>query len=224
MNPIVLIPARLESTRLPQKMIKEINGIPLIAHVVMRALEAAMGPVFVACDSPRIQEALKGLKIETILTDPALPSGSDRIYRALQFIDPQGAFDTVVNLQGDLPTFSVGTLGCPIHSEEELQNPNSVKIALAHKQDGCGEALYFSRSPIPYGPGPHFHHIGIYTYRREALERFVTLAPSPLERQEKLEQLRLLENGMRIGVGLVDAAPLSVDTAEDLAQAQRVMK
>lgn len=240
MNPIILIPARLGSTRLPNKMLKEINGLPLISQVVKRALEADIGPVHVACDSPEIQEVVAQAGARSILTHPKLPSGSDRIFKALQEIDPQGKFDTVINVQGDLPNispklitasleplqdehFEVATLGVSIHSQEDLMNPNIVKIALAQRENGHHEALYFSRAPIPTGDGPHYHHIGLYTYRRSALERFVTLLPSPLEIQEKLEQLRLLENGMRIGVALVEDVPLSIDTAEDLDKARKIM-
>jgi len=240
MTPIILIPARLASTRLPNKMMKEINGLPLISQVVKRALEADIGPVYVACDSPEIQEAASKAGATGILTDPTLPSGSDRIFKALQDVDPQGKFDTVINVQGDLPNispklikasldplkdqhFDVATLGVAIHAKEDLMNPNIVKIALAYRENGRHEALYFSRAPIPTGDGPHYHHIGLYTYRRAALERFVTLPPSPLERQEKLEQLRVLENGMRIGVALVDEVPLSIDTADDLDKARHMM-
>ena len=240
MIPLILIPARLASTRLPNKMLKEINGLPLISHVVKRALEADIAPVYVACDSLEIQKAVAKAGATGILTDPSLPSGSDRIFKALQEVDPQKKFDTVINLQGDLPNissklikasldplkekyFDVATLGVKIRSQEELTNPNIVKIALSHRENGRHEALYFSRAPIPTGPGPHYHHIGLYVYRRPALERFVTLTPSPLEVQEKLEQLRLLENGMRIGVALADEVPLSIDTADDLDKARKIM-
>ena len=240
MTPIILIPARLASTRLPNKMLKEINGSPLISQVVKRALEADIGPVHVACDSIEIQEVVTKAGARAVLTDPNLPSGSDRIFKALQEIDPQKKFDTVINVQGDLPNissklikasldplkdkhFDVATLGVEIHSQEDLMNPNIVKIALARRENGRHEALYFSRAPIPTGIGPHYHHIGLYTYRRAALERFVTLPPSPLEIQEKLEQLRVLENSMRIGVALVNELPLSIDTAEDLDKARKIM-
>ncbi|HBN22763.1 MAG TPA: 3-deoxy-manno-octulosonate cytidylyltransferase [Holosporales bacterium] len=240
MTPIILIPARLASTRLPNKMLKEINGLPLISQVVKRALEADIGPVHVACDSPEIQEVVTKAGARGVLTDPGLPSGSDRIFKALQEVDPQKKFDTIINVQGDLPNisskiikasldplkeerFDVATLGVEIHSQEDLMNPNIVKIALAHRENGRHEALYFSRAPIPTGAGPHYHHIGLYTYRRPALERFVELPPSPLEVQEKLEQLRVLENDMRIGVALVDEVPLSIDTAEDLNKARKIM-
>jgi len=240
MKPLILIPARLASTRLPGKMLKDIGGHPLIAHVALRALEADIAPVYVSCDSPKIQEAVESVGVKAILTDPDLPSGSDRIFNALQEIDPSGDFDTVINVQGDLPNispeairvsldplhnpdFDVATLGTQIHNAEDLNNPNIVKIALAHKDDGRHQALYFSRAPIPTGPGPHYHHIGLYSYRRAALEKFVTWAPSPLEQQEKLEQLRLLENGLKIGVALVDEVPLSIDTQEDLDRARNLM-
>ncbi len=239
MNPIILIPARFASTRLPGKMLAEINGRPLIAHVALRALEADIAPVYVSCDSPEIQEAVKSVGVTGILTDPDLPSGSDRIFKALQEIDPTGQFDTIINIQGDLPTispeairasldplhneaFEVATLGTKIHTNDDLNNPNIVKIALAYKEDNRHQALYFSRAPIPTGPGPHYHHIGLYSYRRAALEKFVTLPPSPLEKQEKLEQLRLLENNMKIGVALVDDVPLSIDTQDDLDHARQL--
>tara|TARA_R110002095_G_scaffold22118_1_gene23889 strand:+ start:2544 stop:3275 length:732 start_codon:yes stop_codon:yes gene_type:complete len=240
MTPLILIPARLASTRLPHKMLKGINGLPLISQVVKRALEADIAPVYVACDSPEIQEVVMQEGAKGILTDSRLPSGSDRIFKALQEVDPQEKFDTIINLQGDLPNispdlikasldplqdpcFDVATLGVEIHSQEDLNNSNIVKIALAKRDTGRHEALYFSRAPIPTGPGPHYHHIGLYTYRRQALERFVMLPPSPLEIQEKLEQLRVLENGMRIGVALVDEVPLSIDTEEDLEKARKLM-
>ena len=240
MTPIILIPARLASIRLPNKMLKEINGLPLISQVVKRAIEADIGPVYVACDSPEIQQAVTEVGAKGILTDPNLPSGSDRILKALQDVDPQREFDTIVNVQGDLPNispklikasldplrggvFDVATLGVEIHSQEDLNNPNIVKIALAQRKGGSHEALYFSRAPIPAGIGPHYHHIGLYAYRRQALERFVALPPSPLEVQERLEQLRVLENGMRIGVSLVDEVPLSIDTKEDLEKARKLM-
>ena len=240
MTPLILIPARLASMRLPGKMLKEINGHPLIVQVALRALEADIAPVYVSCDSVEVQKALKSIDVRGGLTDPNLPSGSDRIFKALQEIDPQGEFDTIINVQGDLPNispkaiqasldplynkdFDVATLGTLIHRTEDLNNPNIVKIALATQQDNRHRALYFSRAPIPMGTGPHYHHIGLYAYRRQALERFVTLPPSPLEQQEKLEQLRLLENNMQIGVSLVEEVPLSIDTQEDLDKARKIM-
>lgn len=238
--PIILIPARLGSTRLAQKMLCLIQGKPLISHVVLRAQEANIGPVYVACDAPEIATIVEKEGVKAILTNPNLPSGSDRIYEALKQIDPQGHFDTVINLQGDLPNISVAliqaslsplrrpeydvaTLAAVIKNSKELENPNIVKIALSAREKDIYEALYFSRCPIPHGSGPHYHHIGVYAYRRKVLEAFVTLDPSPLEKQERLEQLRLLENQFRFGVSLVDEIPLSIDTATDLERARKIL-
>ena len=240
-NPVVLIPARLASTRLPDKPLAEIAGEPMIVHVWRRACEAAIGPVYVACPDAAIAEAIEAAGGEAVLTRADHPSGSDRIHEALGIIDPAGAHDAVINLQGDLPTLDpalpgralalldepdvdIGTLAAPIVDQSEADDPNAVKAVIsAGEGAGRGRALYFSRAPVPSGEGPLYHHIGLYAYRREALERFVGLAPAPLEKRERLEQLRALEAGMRIDVAFVDTVPLGVDTPADLARARALM-
>jgi 3-deoxy-manno-octulosonate cytidylyltransferase (CMP-KDO synthetase) len=238
MNPIVIIPARLASTRLPDKPLADIGGAPMIVQVVRRAVEAGLGPVVVAAGDAAIVQAAEAEGARAILTDPDLPSGSDRIWQALGLVDPKGTYDTIINLQGDLPTISapvlqsimrplgdpsvdIATLVAEITDPEEATNPNVCK-AIVSKADGAdlGRALYFTRATAPSGEGPLYHHIGIYGYRRAALERFVSLPPSPLERREKLEQLRALEDGMIIGVALVDEVPAGVDTPADLEKAR----
>ena len=240
MNPIVLIPARLGSTRLPGKVLADIGGKPMIAHVLERALRAGLGPVAVACGEAQVAEAVEKAGGIAVMTDPDLPSGSDRIWAALRRLDPAGAHDVIVNLQGDLPSidpsylatvvkplaqgFDIGTLVAPITTEAERDAPSVVKCACAFPEDAeISPALYFSRHLIPSGEGPHWHHIGIYAYRRAALERFVMLPPSPLERREALEQLRALEAGLRIGAARVAQAPFGVDTPEDLDRAREAL-
>lgn len=238
MNPIVIIPARLASTRLPDKPLADIGGAPMIVQVVRRAIEAGLGPVVVAAGDAAIVEAAEAEGARAILTDPDLPSGSDRIWQALGLVDPKGTYDTIINLQGDLPTISapvlqsimrplsdptvdIATLVAEITDPDEATNPNVCK-AIVSKADGdtLGRALYFTRATAPAGEGPLYHHIGIYGYRRAALERFVSLPPSPLEKREKLEQLRALEDGMIIGVAVVDEVPAGVDTQADLEKAR----
>jgi 3-deoxy-manno-octulosonate cytidylyltransferase (CMP-KDO synthetase) len=239
-QPLIIIPARLASTRLPNKPLAMIDGSPMIVQVWRRAMEAALAPVVVACDSVEIQQAIEDVGGKAVLTDPDLPSGSDRIWQALQQIDPQGSFDIIINLQGDMPTLDpkvigavlaplanpavdIATLAAPIHDAEERQNPAVVKVVLAgldQPQAGSFQALYFSRAAIPAGAAEQYHHIGIYAYRRQSLAQFVSLPPSALEKIEKLEQLRALEAGMRIHVALVDTIPLGVDTAEQLELAR----
>ena len=244
-NPIVVIPARLASSRLPGKPLAEIAGQPMIVQVWRRAVAAEVGPVVVAAAEAAIAEAVTAAGGRAVLTDPDLPSGTDRICAALGQVDPAGRHDAVINLQGDLPTLDpalvravlgplaepavdIATLAAEITDPEERANPNVVKVAAALALDnGVARALYFSRAPIPWS-GPEdalalYHHIGIYGFRRAALERFVTLAPSPLERREKLEQLRALEAGMRIDVARVDTVPLGVDTPADLAKAREIL-
>jgi len=245
MRPIVLIPARMGSTRLPNKPLADINGKPMIVRVLERALAADLGPVVVAAAEPAIAEAVTAVGARAVLTDPELPSGSDRIWAALNQVDPDARHDVVVNVQGDLPIIPpadihaalkplaepavhIGTLAAIIHRIEERRSPNVTKVAAALSPDRpVARALYFSRAPIPWaGPEdewPLFHHIGLYAFRREALARFVELPPSPLERREKLEQLRALEAGMRIDVALVDSVPLGVDTPGDLARARALL-
>ncbi len=244
MNPIIIIPARLASTRLPNKPLAEIAGLPMIVQVLHRALEADLCPVVVACAEAEIAAAVRAAGGVAVLTDPALPSGSDRIHAALQSFDAGPAFhhDVVINLQGDLPTippallhavltpladerFDIATLVAQATSPEEAASPSVVKAACAFEAgQHVAPALYFSRQAIPYGDGALWHHIGIYAYRRPALARFVALPESPLERREKLEQLRALEAGMRIGVARVAAAPFGVDTPADLAHARRILE
>jgi len=233
MTPLILIPARLASTRLPNKPLALVGGEPMIVQVWKRAVAAAIGDVVVACDSREIADAVARAGGKAVLTDPDLPSGSDRIYAALGEIDPEKKYDVIINVQGDMPTLDsriiiaaaelvknpsvdIGTLAAVITDEAEKADPAVVKIALAGSR-----ALYFSRALIPHGEGAHYHHIGIYAYRRTALEKFVSLPPSPLELREKLEQLRALEAGMRIDVAVVDAVPLGVDTPEGLEKARR---
>jgi len=241
-NPIILIPARLGSTRLPNKPLADIAGAPMIVHVLRRALEAGIGPVAVACGEPEIAASVRAAGGTAILTNPALPSGSDRIFAALTALDPDQNFDTIINLQGDLPTippsmlqtvltplenpeYDIATLVAPITTAAEAAAPSVVKAACAFPPNAAtAPALYFSRAPIPAGDGPLWHHIGLYAYRRAALERFVSLPESPLERREKLEQLRALEAGMRIGVARVDHAPFGVDTDEDLERVRKESK
>lgn len=241
LNPIVVVPARMASTRLPGKPLADIHGAPMIVHVWRRATEAEVGPVVVACAEPEIAEAVEKAGGRAVLTRPDHPSGSDRIFEALERVDPEGRYDAVVNLQGDLPTLDpalvraaleplrdggvdIATLVAEITVEEERTDPNVVKAAvgLAHGQR-IGRALYFSRSTVPWGEGPLYHHIGLYAYRRDALERFVALDPGILERRERLEQLRALEHGMRIDAALVDTVPLGVDTPADLERARRLL-
>jgi 3-deoxy-manno-octulosonate cytidylyltransferase (CMP-KDO synthetase) len=240
-NPIIIIPARLASTRLPNKPLADIAGAPMIVQVLRRALEADLCPVLVACAEEDIAAAVRAAGGEAVLTDPALPSGSDRIFAALQSFDPERRHDVVINLQGDLPTippgllravltpldderFDIATLVAPMTIAEEAASPSVVKAACAFAEgQDIAPALYFSRQAIPYGDGPLWHHIGIYAYRRAALARFVALPESPLEKREKLEQLRALEAGMRIGAACVPEAPFGVDTAKDLVRARKIL-
>ncbi|MEQ8710086.1 MAG: 3-deoxy-manno-octulosonate cytidylyltransferase [Rhodospirillales bacterium] len=237
-NPVVIIPARMASQRLPGKPLADIHGRPMILHVRDRALEANIGRVVIACSEQEVADAVRAAGGEAVMTDPDLPSGSDRVFQALKEIDPDGQHDIIVNLQGDLPTIEaattraavrpladpsidIGTVAVEITRPEERTNPNVVK-AVAGLEDGqtVARALYFTRATAPGGDGPLYHHIGIYAYRRAALERFVALKPGVLERRERLEQLRALEAGMSLGLALVKAAPLGVDTPEDLERAR----
>ncbi len=242
MNPLILIPARLASTRLPDKPLADIAGLPMIVHVLNRAREAGLGPVAVACAEAEIAQVVTQAGGRAILTDPALPSGSDRIYAALQILDPDGRHDVIINLQGDLPgippdflsnvlkplaepRFDIATLVAPISSAEEAASPSVVKCACAFREnETVAPALYFSRNIIPSGDGPLWHHIGVYAYRRAALARFVALPESPLEVREKLEQLRALEAGFAIGAAKVAFAPFGVDTSADLEHARQNLR
>jgi len=241
MNPIVLIPARMASTRLPGKPLADIAGVPMIVRVWQQAMVAGVGPVVVAAAEAEIAAAIKNAGGRAHLTPPDLPSGSDRIFAALQAIDPNATHDVVVNLQGDLPALDpsniravaktlsetgadIATLAAEIDNAADRDNPSVVKPVVAWDESGVrGRALYFTRARAPHGDGPLYHHIGIYAFRRDALARFVSLPPSPLEQREKLEQLRALEAGMTIAVARVDSVPLSVDTEEDLKKARELL-
>lgn len=238
MKTLTLIPARLGSTRLPGKPLADIGGKPMIVHVAERAIAARLGRAVVATDSDEVFAAVRAHGLEAIMTRGDHESGSDRIYEALLALDPAGEVDAVINVQGDLPTIEpeiiasalrpledgsadIATLGVEITEESEKTNPNVVKIVGSPLAGGKRlRALYFTRATAPYGNGPLYHHIGLYAYRRAALERFVRLGPSVLEKRESLEQLRALEAGMRIDVELVKSVPLGVDTAFDLDRAR----
>ncbi len=239
-NPIVLIPARMGSTRLPGKPLADIHGEPMIVHVWRRAVAAGLGPVVVAAEDAAIIAAIERAGGRAVMTGLHHQSGSDRIFEAMQLADPRGKHDVIVNVQGDLPTIEpdsvraaalpledpgvdIGTLGAVIARESEKTDPNVVKIVATVTAPGRLRALYFTRATAPWGEGPLFHHIGLYAYRRAALERFVALPPSPLEQREKLEQLRALEAGMRIDVALVKTVPLGVDTPHDLERARQML-
>ncbi len=240
---IVCIPARLEATRLPGKPLADINGRAMIVHVWERAMAAEIGRVVVATDSEEIASVIRSAGGEAVMTRDDHQSGSDRIFEAVSRIDPELDADFVINLQGDLPTLApelvrtclksfstpetaITTLAAEIREAGERTSPNVVKVvgsSVGQAAPGRLRALYFTRATAPAGEGPLYHHIGLYGYRRAALERFVTLKPSPLEMREMLEQLRALENGMRIDVAIVDTVPLGVDTPEDLERARRLL-
>jgi 3-deoxy-manno-octulosonate cytidylyltransferase (CMP-KDO synthetase) len=242
LNPIIVIPARMQATRLPGKPLADIHGEPMIVHVWRRAVQAGIGPVVVACSEAEVFDAVHAHGGNAVMTDPNHPSGSDRVWEAVTKMDPSGDFDAIVNVQGDLPTLEpeviravfapletpevdLATLIAEIRIEEERTNPNVVKavVGLAPGQR-VGRALYFSRATVPANAGPHYHHIGLYAYKRAALARFVTLPVGVLEAREKLEQLRALENGMRIDAALVDTVPLGVDTPADLERARALLR
>ncbi len=241
MPALIVIPARLAATRLPNKPLAMIGDAPMIVHVWRRAVQANAGPVIVAAGDQPIVDAIKAAGGDAILTDPALPSGSDRVHAAAEIYDPAGKFNVVVNVQGDLPTLEpvlvaasvtpladpaidIATVVARITIPEELNDQAVVKAALSLQPGATvGPALYFSRNLIPSGPGDHYHHIGIYAFRRAALRRFVTLKPTILELRERLEQLRAIENGMRMAAALVDTIPLGVDTPSDLDRARRLL-
>jgi 3-deoxy-manno-octulosonate cytidylyltransferase (CMP-KDO synthetase) len=238
MDPIILIPARMAATRLPDKPLADIGGVPMIVRVLRQAEAAGAGPVVVAAGDAAIAEAVRAAGGRAVLTDPDLPSGSDRILAALAQVDPQGRHDAIINLQGDMPFVApeilarcvelmaresgcdIATVVAPEVSPADRENPDVVKAILSLAADGAsGRALYFTRSTL-YGDAPVWRHVGIYGYRRAALEQFNAAAPSPLERREKLEQLRALELGLSIWAAVADAAPISVDTPADLEQAR----
>jgi len=238
---LILIPARMASTRMPGKPLADIAGLPMIVQVLRRAEGARLGPVVVACDDEIIATAVEKAGGRAIMTRADHQSGSDRIFEALGVIDPKGRVRIVVNVQGDLPTIApadiaaalvplndpavdIATLAAEIHKTEERTNPNVVKVVGTPVVPGRLRALYFTRATAPAGDGPLYHHIGLYAYRRAALERFVKLPPSPLEQREKLEQLRAVEAGMRIDVAIVETVPLGVDTPQDLETARAMLR
>ena len=237
---LVVIPARMASARLPGKPLAEIAGAPMVVHVWRRASEARIGPVVVATDSHEIMAAVERAGGRAVLTRADHESGSDRIHEAVGLVDAEGRFDHIVNVQGDLPTLDpaairasieplddgqvdIATLAAEIRREEERVSPNVVKVVGTEIAPGRLRALYFTRATAPYGEGALYHHIGLYAFRRSALARFVRLPPSGLERRERLEQLRALEDGMRIDVAVVNTVPLGVDTSEDLERARRIL-
>jgi 3-deoxy-manno-octulosonate cytidylyltransferase (CMP-KDO synthetase) len=237
---LVLIPARMASTRLPGKPLADIAGVPMIVHVMRRAQAADVGPVVVATDSEAVWTCVEKAGGRALMTRGDHASGSDRIFEALQAVDQEERAQVIVNVQGDLPTLSpsdiaaaiapladpavdIGTLAAEIKRAEERDDPNVVKVVGTPVAKNRLRALYFTRATAPAGDGPLHHHIGLYAYRREALTRFVRLPPSPLERRERLEQLRALEAGMRIDVSIVDGVPLGVDTPEDLERARQML-
>lgn len=244
---LIVIPARLQATRLPGKPLADIHGEPMIVHVWRQAMAAAAGRVVVAADSESIVAAIRAAGGEAVMTRVDHASGSDRVYEAVNRVDPEGDAEIVVNLQGDLPTLEprlvtdciapllsrgsdgrgpgIATLAAEIEDPEERANPNVVKVVGTPVRGVSGrlKALYFTRATAPHGDGPLYHHIGIYAYRRTALEHFVSLPPSTLEKRERLEQLRALEDGIRIDVAIVDTIPLGVDTPADLERARRLI-
>lgn len=241
-NPVIVIPARLASKRFPGKPLADIHGEPMIVHVWRRATEAGIGPVVVACADQAIASAVEAVGGRAVMTRPDHPSGSDRAFEALQAVDEAGAFDAVVNVGCDVLTLEpnyihqalapleeaavdIGTIAAEITDPAERDDPAVVKAVVALKPGAeIGRALYFSRTAVPAGDGPLYHHIGLYAFRRAALERFVAWPPGPLEQRERLEQLRALEGGMRIDVALVDTIPLHVNTPADLARARALLK
>jgi 3-deoxy-D-manno-octulosonate cytidylyltransferase len=239
-NILILIPARMASTRLPGKPLAEIAGEPMIVHVWRRAMESKLGQVCVATDSADIADAVEKSGGRAVMTRTDHASGTDRIHEALGKLDPGGDADIIVNMQGDEPTLEpallavlvalltdravdIATLAAEIGRPQECDDPNVVKVVGTPFGPARLRALYFTRATAPYGDGPRYHHIGLYAFRRAALERFVALPPSPLEKREKLEQLRALEAGMRIDVAIVDTVPLGVDTPQDLEKARAML-
>jgi 3-deoxy-manno-octulosonate cytidylyltransferase (CMP-KDO synthetase) len=234
---VIIIPIRVGSTRLPGKFSEMIEGIPMVIRVMRSAIEADIGPVYVACDDGGHMKFIEENGGKAILTRKEHSSGTDRVYEALQHIDPDGKFEYVVNLQADVPFIKpssikqtvdnivnsevdIGTIAAKIIVPSEIRDPNVVKIAMNDQ----GRALYFSRSQIPYNAVDYYHHIGVYAFKKESLSKFISLGQTTLEKQEKLEQLRALENGMIINVGIVEEVPITVDTPEDLVVARNYAK
>lgn len=238
---LVVIPARMQSTRLPDKPLADIGGKPMIAHVWQRAMAADIGRVVVATDNAAIMAAVQQAGGEAVMTRPDHPSGSDRVFEAARAVDPNGSFDFILNLQGDLPMLApslprdclapllddgphIATIAALITDPHDRSNPNAVKVVGAPTGvAGRLRALYFTRATAPWGEGPLYHHFGMYAYRRAALERFVSLTPSVLEKREQLEQLRALEDGMRVDVTVVDTVPVEVNTPADLELVRRLI-
>jgi 3-deoxy-manno-octulosonate cytidylyltransferase (CMP-KDO synthetase) len=240
MSTLIVIPARMEATRLPGKPLADIHGEPMIVHVWRRAMAAETGRVVVATESEAIVAVVRRAGGEAVMTRADHASGSDRVFEAVSKVDPEGDVDLIVNVQGDFPTIDpaiiraslgplrdkpvhIATLAAEIEDDEERTNPNVVKVIGTPAGERRLRALYFTRATAPHGDGPLYHHIGVYAYRRSALERYVSLRPSPLERRERLEQLRALEDGMRIDVSVVDSVPRGVDTPPDLERARRLL-
>lgn len=238
---LVLIPARMASTRLPGKPLADIAGLPMIVQVAKRAQEADIGRIIVAVDDNEVYDAVAAAGFDVVMTGQQHQSGSDRIFEAVQKVDPDRQIDYIINVQGDLPTIEpevvraslrplldnpetdIATLTVEITDAHEKTNPNVVKVIGSPLSPTRLKALYFTRATAPYGEGPLYHHIGLYAYRRAALEKFVSLGPSVLEMREKLEQLRALEAGMRIDAEIVDSVPLGVDTPADLEKARAIL-
>lgn len=237
---LVIIPARMSATRLPRKPLADILGKPMIVRVLEQALNSAIGPVVVACDDPEIAAAVEAHGGKAVLTRADHESGSDRIHEAADLVDPEREHDIILNLQGDVPLIEpdairaafrplqeaaadIGTIMTEIRDPRFRDDPSFVKAVTTPTGHGTHRALYFTRATAPTGPGPLYQHIGVYAYRRAALERFVGLPPSPLEMREKLEQLRALEAGMRIDVSIIDSAPMDVNTPEDLERAKEAI-
>lgn len=240
MQPLILIPARMQASRLPGKPMLRVGDAPMIVQVWRRAVAAHCGAVAVATDAQEIADAIEAQGGTAVITRPDHASGSDRIFEALQTLDPQGLHEIIVNVQGDMPTLEphliqqciaalthdatvdIATLACEISEGDEHKDPAVVKAVISFYAPNQGRALYFTRAEAPANDGPRYHHIGMYAYRRSALARFVALPPSPLELREKLEQLRALEDGMRLDVAVVNTIPLGVDTPETLEKARKI--
>ena len=239
---LIVIPARMEAARLPGKPMARIGGEPMIVHVWRQAHAAECGRVVVATDAEEIANAVRSAGGEAVITRKDHASGSDRVFEAINKVDPEGDAEFIVNVQGDLPALeprlinaclapleqpgpNIATLAAEIREVSERDNPNVVKVVgTPSETPNVLKALYFTRATAPFGDGPLYHHIGIYAYRRSALEKFVALKPSPLEQRERLEQLRALEDGMRIDVAIVDTIPLGVDTPADLERAREAFE
>ncbi|WP_404990503.1 3-deoxy-manno-octulosonate cytidylyltransferase [Candidatus Liberibacter africanus] len=239
-NVLIIIPARIQSTRLPKKILADINGLPMILHTAIRARKANIGRVIIAVDDNKTNEIVSQAGFESVMTNTCHKSGSDRIFEALNIVDPKKNAQIIVNMQADIPniepeivasvliplqnpTVDIGTIATEIHDDKDQDDPNIVKVVSSPSENECLRALYFTRTKTPYGIGPFYQHIGMYAYRRESLERFTKLSPSILEKRESLEQLRALEDSMRIDVKIVCSNAISVDTADDLEKARTLI-